>query len=176
MDGWIKNVSFLPIPKMDENCLLEFFHSQHGCKLSGFLHLPTRPCSRPVDECCLFRFFQPDHAPDRRWKLSVLLHPARPSWKAAAAAAAAPRALGIRKVGFRNRDSGIQKEREIDAAGGFVFVFVRNCWKAPWLRQIIHCSKTETKRRRRIKQQQQKKRKKKKKEKKKGLLLLLLHR
>jgi len=156
-----------------------------------FLYLPTRPCSRPVDEYCLFRFFQRDHAPDRRWKLSVFLHPTRPSWKAAAAAAAAPRslarslpsflsgggkALGIRKGGFWNRDSGIQKEREIDAAGGFVFVFPQELLESSLITSNHSLLQTETKRRRRIKKQQKKKKKKKKENKKWLLLLLLLHR
>jgi hypothetical protein len=114
-----------------------------------------------------------------------LLHPARPSWKAAAAAAAVARslarfllsflggqALGIQKGGFRNRDSGIQKEREIDSAGGFFFGFRQELLESSLITSNHSLFQTEAKRRSRIKQQQQKK--KKKKEKKEGIALVVV--
>jgi hypothetical protein len=73
------------------------------------------------------------------------------------------KALGIRKGGFWNRDSGIQKEREIDAAGGFVFVFPQELLESSLITSNHSLLQTETKRRRRIKKQQQQKKKKKKK-------------
>jgi hypothetical protein len=128
-DGWIQTVSFLPIPKMDEKCLLDFFHSQHGCKLSGFCifqpdHVPdpwmntvcfasSNPTMFPnVDENCPFCFIQPDHLgrPQQRLQQRLARSLAR-----FLLSFLGGKALGIRKGGFRNRDSGIQKEREIDA-------------------------------------------------------------
>ncbi len=152
-----------------------------------FLHLPTRPCSRPVDEYCLFRCFQPDHIPDHRWKLSVFLHPDRPSWKAAAAAAAAPRslarfllsflggkALGIRKGGFWNRGFG-----NPEGARDWCCWWVCCCFPQELLESSLitwnHSSfQTETKRRSRIKQQQQQQQQKKKKEIKEGIALVVV--
>jgi hypothetical protein len=183
MDGWIETVSFLPIPKMDEKCLLDFFHSQHGCKLSGFCifqpdHVPdpwmntvcfasSNATMLPtVDENCPFFFIQPDHLgrPPQQLQQPLARSLARslPSFLSGGG-----KALGIRKGGFWNRDSGIQKEREIDAAGGFVFVFPQELLESSLITSNHSLLQTETKRRRIKKQQQQKKKKKKKKENKK---------
>jgi hypothetical protein len=143
-DGWIETVSFLPIPKMDEKCLLDFFHSQHGCKLSGFCifqpdHVPdpwmntvcfaaSNPTIFPtIDENCPFFFIQTDHLGRPQQQLQQpharSLASFFPFWGA--------KRWGFGKGDSGTGDSGIQKEREIDAAGGCVVVFLRNCWKAP---------------------------------------------
>ncbi len=161
MDGWIETVSFPPIP-------------ENGWKMSTWLlpfttwmqtvwffassnpdHVPdpwmntvcfasSNPTMFPtVDENCPFFFIQPDHLGRPQHSCSS------PSLARSLArfllSFLGGKALGIRKGGFRIRDSGIQKEREIDAAGGFVFVFLCSCWEAPWLRQIIQCSKQKQK-------------------------------